>query len=360
MYFFDDNYFEIQKYGVKEGGVARNTAWIRFLKTRRDDVKYVNFKITHRIFKYLNYLYFWFKCSTIHDEKVFMLYPKVGLPVLGGDWKGKMFRKLFLSCMSTLKKHNNEVIFDISDIKYEQAVDLELSGLDMDGMRDFEKRLFSLGQKYVFASYSMREYAVKTHGIPMEHTDVCINGGTIRESSGRSYDALPGDKLKYVYAGTLNKGRMIEQMIDVFPDNEKSVLILMGSNGEWINKYLREIGKKGVRYLGAFEEWEAREIVSQCDVGVIPYDDTRLYYNIAYPTKLSFYITAGLPFISTPVSEVKKVLAKYDIGYMEKLADWADKVNTLTKEDIETTKQEVKKAMPFFTWEKIFSDCTFI
>jgi hypothetical protein len=37
--------------------------------------------------------------------------------------------------------------------------------------------------------------------------------------------------------------------------------------------------------------------VARCDVGLIPYDDSREYYNIAYPTKLSSYIVAGIPFL---------------------------------------------------------------
>lgn len=360
MYFFNSNYHAIKKNNIAEGGIARCAAWVRFLLKERTDVKIVNFKINHRIFKYLNYAYFWLKCNIIRNDRVFFLYPQVGLPILACGWKGRLFRKLFLSCISILVKHNNEIIFDISDIKYEQAIDLELAGMDLEEIHSFEKKIFSLNQKYIFASYSMRDYAVKTHKINECNTDVCINGGAVLESETACDTAVSKEKIRYVYAGTLNKGRMIEQMIDAFPNNDNCELILMGSDGDWIEKYINQHKQTNIYYLGPFQEHEARVRVAQCDIGVIPYDDTRLYYNIAYPTKLSFYITAGVPFLSTPVSEVNTVLSKHDFGFTEKLENWTELITSLTKEEISCKKKNIQQEKCAFDWDAIFSVCKFI
>lgn len=360
MYFFNDNCSDIKKGGIKEGGIVRNNAWIHFLRNNFADVKFIDFKIGNKILKYFNYLYFYLKCHTIKNDKVFFLYPKVGIPILCPGKKGVLFRKMFFSCIESLNKHNNDVIFDISDIKYEQAIDLEMNNLDLQEVKEFERKLFTMNQKYVFASYSMSEYAKAMHNISEENADVCINGGYQSLKSSINIDFDPNDDIvRCVYAGTLNKGRKIEQMIDAFPADENVEMLLMGTYGEWIPEYLQKAGKVNIRYLGSHEEKDAKKIVSKCDIGLIPYDDTRLYYNIAYPTKLSFYITAGIPFLSTPVKEVELVLSKYNIGYSLKIEKWAEQISSFTKKDVCQKKAQVEKEMHNFYWDDIFSKCKF-
>lgn len=361
MYFVDDNFLERKLCGLKEGGIVRNNAFIEFLINNRPDTRFVNLKLTHRIFKYLNTIKFLFYALTIRNDKVLFLYPKVGLPILLNGIRGRFFRKLFLFSTKILIKHNNSLIFDISDLKYEQAIDLEIEGLDRELIKDFEALLFSLGQKYIFASYSMRDYAVKTHNIPYENTEVCINGGFMpTNENGELPIEISKDKINYVYAGTLNKGRMIEQMIDSFPQREDTNLFLLGVGGEWIEEYLNTTNKKNILYLGAFEEDTARNIVARCDVGLIPYDDKRLYYNIAYPTKLSFYITAGIPYMSTPVAEVNLVQDKNKMGFVKPMSEWNEVFSSMSREEIAKNKDRICSEKKFFLWEEIFKDCRFI
>lgn len=362
MYFVNDNFLDKKINGIKEGGIVRNIAWIDFLKAYFPNTKFIDMKITHKIFKHIHYVWLFVISFFIYKDTFFFLYPRVGMPVLNKGIRGKIYRKTFLIILENLCKRKNSVIIDISDIKYEQAIDLELSSLDMQEIKRFEEALFSMDLKFIFASYSMREYAVKKHNIKRNKTCVCINGGFIcddcKDTNFNFFNEQ--DKIKYVYAGTLNKGRMIEEMINAFPDDDKYCLILLGSSGEWINDYIIKSKRSNIKYLGAFEEKAARTIVSMCDIGLIPYDDNRLYYNIAYPTKLSFYITAGIPFLSTPVSEVKRVLSEYDIGFGKKISDWRDFVISMTKEDLLKKKQKISNFKHKFTWNEIFSNCDFL
>jgi len=355
MYFFNDNFLEIKKFGIKEGGVVRNNAWIRYLK---DDCKmkvtFVNFVFTNKILKYLNYVYFCFRCIFIKNSKIFFLYPKVGLPILTKGGKGDVYRKVFLVMVKKLIANGNDLIFDVSDVKYEQAIDLRLDNLDLPKIKVFEDEFFSLGQYYVFASYSMKEYIQNKYNIDEQKCEVCINGGYEFLKCDKKFDIVNKDKISYVYAGTLNKGRMIEEMINVFPNASDKELILIGTGGEWINEFLSKCGKTNVQYYGEFVESEASLIVSQCDVGLIPYDSSRFYYNIAYPTKLSFYITAGIPFLSTPVNEVKLVLNHYKIGYAAEIEDWTELIDSLTKDNIEKLKDDVKMVKHNFYWKEVF------
>lgn len=74
--------------------------------------------------------------------------------------------------------------------------------------------------------------------------------------------------------------------------------------------------------MGSYSEEEAIQIVSSCDIGLVPYDESRLYYNMCYPTKNSFYITAGIPILIIPLEESLNQLEKYDILFIEKLENW--------------------------------------
>ena len=361
MYFIDDNPLDYKQGGLKEGGIVRNTAWIRFLQEFRPRTKFVTFKITHRIFKYLNFPLFFLRSMFIRNDQFFFLYPKVGLPILARGTRGRIFRKMFLACAQMLIRHHNSLVFDISDIKYEQAIDLRLDNLDMEEIRIFEEQLFSLGQKYIFASHAMRDYAVEKHNIPQENTDVCINGGFIADPcNAEQYPFIQKDKITCVYAGTLNKGRLIEEMLCAMPNADHIQMLLLGIGGEWIPEFLSVHKIQNVTYLGAFDESEARRITACCDLGLIPYDSDRLYYNIAYPTKLSFYITAGIPYLSTPVAEVLRVEKNFDLGFSFELNNWKNFFFALDPHKLDAKKANVLAHREQFSWQSIFAKNRFL
>ena len=361
MYFIDDNPLDFRMGGLKEGGIVRNTAWVNFLKEYRPNTRIITFKITHRIFKYLNFVFFFIRAIFIKNDTVFFLYPKVGLPILSRGRKGKIFRSAFRLLAGMLIKNRNTLIFDISDIKYEQAIDLRLDNLDMEEIRDFEAWLFALKQKYIFASHAMRDYAVEKHNIPLENTEVCVNGGyTPKEANPEKYPFINKDKITCVYAGTMNKGRLIEEMIEAVSNKDNIEVLLLGTGGEWVDEFLKEKHINNVKYLGAFEDSEARKITAHCDIGLIPYDDSRLYYNIAYPTKLSFYIAAGVPFLSTPVAEVLRVSEKYDIGFAYPLDEWKTFLSGLDADKLKSISDNAKDSAQDFTWNRIFDKNQFV
>ena len=60
------------------------------------------------------------------------------------------------------KKYNN-IIFDVNDLKCEQYKDLEINKYNLNRVQEVENELFKLDAKYIFASNSMRDYAVKKY-----------------------------------------------------------------------------------------------------------------------------------------------------------------------------------------------------
>lgn len=194
---------------------------------------------------------------------------------------------------------------------------------------------------------------VKKYTIDPIDTTVCINGGnTLLNSSEFKYeDIINSFDMVYVYAGTLNKGRQIEELISLFPKLKYIKLVLIGEGGEWIKDFTKQ---QNIHYLGALEESEAHELVSKCDVGLIPYASDRFYYNLAFPTKLSFYITAGITFLSTDVQEVKNINEDYHFGIIENFQNWHNIFKVLTRDDIEFLKLKVRKHRSEFYWQNTF------
>ena len=109
-------------------------------------------------------------------------------------------------------------------------------------------------------------------------------------------------------------------------------------------------------FVAAKDEETAHQIVAQCDLGLIPYDENRLYYNIAFPTKLSFYLTAGISYLSTPVKEVMKLHDK-SMGYVGAIEEWPTLIKMLSKEEISIVKMTVRNNNNYL-WDHIFKKCS--
>ena len=331
---------------IDEGGASRAMAIRRYVLGNIKGIKRLYLpKSKLRIVKHFAYLLF------AGNKTLIYIYPEVGFDIIQKDKKRKLITDIWFRLI-----RGKKLIFDIADIKYEQAKDLEIYRYDHDRMRDVEKEFFALPADFIFASSSMREYAVSHFDIPLERTDVCINGGNkVTGTSPLPFEKKEGETL-FVYSGTLNKGRSIEKMIGNFPEDPDKKLILMGPEGEWT----RDILKDNMIYLGALPEEKAHNIVSGCDVGLIPYDNERLYYNLAYPTKLSFYLTAGIPVLSTPVSEFNKINEIRDIGWGGVLDSWSEIISSLDGSSIAAKKERAKQISDQFLWDNILKQNRFI
>ena len=297
------------------------------------------------------------------SDQIFVMYP-ARFFLMGGRSKlnrliGDIAVKAFLHASK-----NNRIIMDVSDLKYEQYIDLEIPCHDLKLIEKREQIVFGSPIEFVFASSSMKDFAIQKYGINENKCDVCINGGRVLDEEiypeTRSITkTLSEHSINCVYAGTLNKGRLIDKMLDIVSSLSTATLYLMGPMGEWVEEYLDRKNIRNVYYLGAKNERIAHQIVSMCDLGLIPYDETRLYYNIAFPTKLSFYITAGIPYLATPVKEVM-MIENQKLGYTGTLGDWANIISGLSKDDIAYSKRNIKDKKRDYIWGSILSHCKLI
>lgn len=336
MIIINDDYRLLSGGKVKEGGLARNEAMIRWLKENRkaEEISLDKDRISNALTT--------LKTLRRKNEEILLFYPTVGIPVLKNGIAGKISSGLFFHALRKACRRNR-MIMDICDLKYEQSIDLELEPERRLAIKNVEKKLFASDCDFVFASGSMRDYAKEKYRIKDSHCFVIDNGGSL-ETEETDFQ-VDEQKINLVYAGTLNKGRNIETMLEAVRENRNAILYLCGTGGEWI----RETDQ--IHYLGALDENKAHYVVSLCDLGLIPYDETRKYYNIAYPTKLSFYMTAGIPFLSTDVREVRKIYDRYGIGYIGSIEEWGGIIADIPKEKMRAEKNNIRDIMEEFTWE---------
>lgn len=333
--------------GFNDGGQSRNKAFMQAFLDRKASIKAVyDSNPLIRFFNGLNVLMFLLfakGCQIfVHQGTLIVLFP---MPIIKFGWIRILVFKLIQHAAN-----RNAVTIEVNDLPYEQSKDLELPVRQLDKV--FQQSLYSLkNTKYVFASHQMGKYVHKQYNLEYS---VVINGSDRVKDFSNSDDRPAGlDSLetKYIYAGGLNKGRQIELLISKFR-NRKAVLILIGEWGDWLLDY--EL-PANIFYLGKFEEDYAHYLASRCDVGLIPYDENRFYYNICYPTKASFYITAGIPFLSTPLEELKNVFEKSGMVYFVPIEEWDDFIEHFDSSSLSDTKKKIESQKHQFYWKNLLS-----
>lgn len=333
--------------GFNDGGQSRNKAFMQaFLEKKASMIAVYDSNPLVRFFYGLNVLGFMLFSKNnqifIHQGTLVVLFP---IPIIKYHWIKKLVFKLIQHTVN-----RNDVIIEVNDLPYEQSKDLELPVRQ--GDKDFQENLYSLkNAQYVFASHEMGKYVNKKYNLEYS---VVINGSdkvndfssSIETSS--CFDSL---ETKYIYAGGLNKGRQIELLISKF-SNRKEILVLIGEWGEWLLDY--EL-PANIFYLGKFQEDYAHYLTSKCDIGLVPYDENRFYYNICYPTKASFYITAGIPFLSTPLEELKNVFEGSGMAYFVSIDEWGWFIDHFEKSSLLNTKTLIESKMHHFYWDVLLN-----
>ena len=326
----------------KEGGASRNNAIFNELKGQ----KLKSFLIADKgkIYLIINCIILNLHLIFLKKNYVYINYNIISLIFFGRKLAYTQLGKIYIKLILKNFVKNNNVYFEVNDLQYEQTLDL---GLAVNHHYHIDSIVFNLENcNFIFASCEMKKYIEKKYKLENSNF-VLINGGNVHNAndlkSNNSY-------LKFVYAGSLNRGRGIEKMIDCFK-GKNNKLIIMGEGGEWINNYVK--GYYNISYLGALDEDTAKKYVSSCDCGLIPYDSNLFYYNICFPAKASFYITSGIPFLSTPTKELKNHFSENEVYYSD-FDSWEYFIsNNINSKDILTKKLQIDKIKNHFSWNSL-------
>lgn len=338
-----DTYFSITTPVVKEGGAARDTAFLEHLKNK---VQYLySYRKKNGLARALDGAKIINQLKKCRDRKILFHYSAMryvfGERILGSNLGSKVVCG-FIKHVSM----RNIISIEVNDLPYEQALSLKLKP---NTLYNFDKNLFRLGRvKFIFASSEMMKYVVENYSVESAQCSYIVNGAPLLAPRRKR----ASNKLRYVYAGSLNKGRQIQLLLNLFKGLE-SKLYLMGSDGAWVKSLC--INYKNIIYMGSLDESKAHKLVSVCDCGLIPYDNQEFYYNLAFPTKASFFITAGIPFVSTPTKELMNHFSD-DVAYFRDLNEWADLIKSIDTDEIALRKQKINTMRNKYVWESIFNE----
>lgn len=328
---------------IFEGGASRDKAFFDFIKNNNYEIYKLN--CNNRFLTMLNII---FKLFLVKD-RIILFHMSGFLFIFPAAIYQNKFMQMVLKAIFKYISLKNRIIIDINDLQYEQAIDLDLK-YNLKKILKMQKQLLNIDKcEYIFASETMKEFAEKNY-IKNKNKNknyVCINGAI--ELREKNKERKIRKKIRFIYAGTLNKGRDIEKMIENFQDTSlNSYLILIGTEGEWLKgqKY------KNVCYFGSLNEEQAMQLTSKCDIGIIPYSSEKLYYNICYPTKVSFYLSAGIPILMENLFEILRHIKKDKLFILNKEA-WQGKIKNIKREDIEEKKNSIVEIKSEFLWENL-------
>lgn len=224
-----------------------------------------------------------------------------------------------------------------------------------------EKLLIFFVDKIVVVSPSIAEwYKVAYKKEPFIIINAPYYKITSRKNIFREKYDIPESSIIFIYQGGLSEGRGIEFLLEVFKNVKRRdiALIFMGY-GPLVNEILA-LSKESynIYYHPSVKPEEVLEYVSSADVGFSLLADDCLNHSYCLPNKLFECLMAGIPIISTQLTEIKKIIDKYKVGYLLDIknnrlnSDTLFQIlNTINKNEIESLRRNIEKAKTIFTWE---------
>ncbi|MBE0666785.1 MAG: glycosyltransferase [Bacteroidales bacterium] len=177
----------------------------------------------------------------------------------------------------------------------------------------------------------------------------------------RSDTGAGDDDLLAVFQGSgINPGRGAEELIDAMALTSGVRLLIIGS-GDAIDSVIKLAALRGVsdkvKFLNRMPWEEMMSYTRCCDVGLSLDKDTCVNQRYSLPNKLFDYISAGIPVIASPLTEVKTLVEGYGCGLILSEVTPAAIAETLNRvrDDklfLASLKRKAEQAAEDLTWEK--------
>ena len=264
-----------------------------------------------------------FVAIVVNEVDIIVISVPPGVPAIGAFLAGKMLRK--------------KVVFDVRDKWEDHSIYFSKYRL-VRWNHVILKKIFDVfyrkANMVITVTQSLVEY-LKARGVSRvafipNGTDVELFCPRKRHEklAIRSELRLPKEDMALVYAGGIGGyyrlDVVIQALYNLIKNNDtfKLKFIVMGSGEPHkINEMLKLIRNLGLQndviFLGEQKREVVAEILSCCNVGIVPYDDKPLWI-YAHPAKFFDYCASGLPVIATSFqgSELASLIRKYKVGYV--------------------------------------------
>jgi glycosyltransferase involved in cell wall biosynthesis len=243
------------------------------------------------------------------------------------------------------------VIVDVMDLPRIQYRDLGLPmKMSLRAFERFDQDVFSNADELWVCSGHLSEYIQEHHDCAVR---TVLNGTVPRQTQRQT---APGNGIvRFLYAGSMNPERGIGPVIEGFRrlPHPNARLRLCGTDGEWLREAVADDPR--IEYLGSLTDAQAAEVAADCDVGLIPYPETG-YYQIAFATKLPFYLELGLPVLVSRVAETGGHVERLGVGLVRPLSEWTEAFALFLNcpEKREAWAERLRAVAPEFYWETLY------
>ena len=201
-----------------------------------------------------------------------------------------------------------------------------------------------------------KEYGKKLHVV----RNIPPAKGLAAEASRKEL-GLPEDKTILILQGAgINVDRGVEELIEAMPYVDEHIMLLIVGSGDVIG-FLKKRAKElqlgdQIRFVPKVPLEQLMAYTAVADFGLTVDKDTNINYRFSLPNKLFDYIRAGLPVIASRLTEIEKVITRYDIGTFIENHDpqhIAEVINNTAadQKQVEEWKSNLRQAKQELTWE---------
>ena len=260
-----------------------------------------------------------------------------------------------LSIGAELKKKNPgiKLIYDAHELETEKN---RIKGFQKYLRKIKEKKFIKKADEILVVNDSIAQWYINKYNV--SNVTVIKNVVNISKSNKlqepdylRNRFKIKSEEIIFIYIGSLQKGRGIELLLDVFSSSCHQ-LVIMGF-GELENRVIKKTeSAKNIHFHPAVSREDLIPITSTADVGLVLIENTCLSYYLCLPNKLYEYLYAGIPIISSNFPEMSSLINKYNAGWTTSVdsKSVSELIKNLSPEEIKKKKQTLR-SVEIEKWE---------
>ena len=215
------------------------------------------------------------------------------------------------------KNSSAKVIYDSHE--YERSRNLVPPGRAEAIRIAFESTAIAKADAVICVSDSIADQLMADYNIPRPQVILNASEHSLTGCLTREDLRLPEAARIAIYLGSLQPGRGLEMAIDALIDQPGWARLIMGSASE--ARYAALQNRADEKKVGdrvfvrrPVPSDDVCDVISLCDVSLIPVQNTCLSYDYALPNKLFQSVRAGLPIIATPLTEISAFIKYHQVG----------------------------------------------